>query len=228
MKRSIYLSALIVAIAALSLGAAEKPKPGPARARGWSDPLPPQIPETKPSPTKDQPVPAPVDPSKKTPSKNEPAKTDPVDPAKKKTPSKNESVTPVPDSKVPAKKTGEDVSREGKITKEEQEVLEDYVKKHKEKGGKGKGKKRGQSSLPPGLQKKVERGKELPPGWQKKIAPGETMSQEVYEAAQPLPKEVTSKLPPAPHGTTNLVLEGKVIRVMDKTRQILDVLDLNK
>ena len=38
-----------------------------------------------------------------------------------------------------------------------------------------------QKQLPPGLEKKVERGGELPPGWQKKITVGSILDRRVYD-----------------------------------------------
>ncbi|MET0091143.1 MAG: hypothetical protein ABW068_14195 [Candidatus Thiodiazotropha sp.] len=35
--------------------------------------------------------------------------------------------------------------------------------------------------LPPGLQKKAERGERLPPGWQKKLAVGDVLEEDIYE-----------------------------------------------
>lgn len=80
--------------------------------------------------------------------------------------------------------------------------------------------------LPLGLQKKMARGGDLPPGWQMKVAKGEVLSPEVYRHATPLPKELTMKLPPAPHGTVLVKVEGKVIRLYEATRTILDVFDV--
>lgn len=81
-------------------------------------------------------------------------------------------------------------------------------------------------SLPPGLQKKVERGKELPPGWQKKIARGEVIDAQVYAHSHPLPPELVRRLPPGPAGTVVVTVEGKVVRLMEATMTILDVFDL--
>jgi len=83
-----------------------------------------------------------------------------------------------------------------------------------------------QKHLPPGLAKKVERGGELPPGWQKKVAAGEVLDEDLYKRAKPLSDEErrryasTSKA-----GTKLLKIENKIIRVMDATRVIIDVLD---
>lgn len=81
-------------------------------------------------------------------------------------------------------------------------------------------------SLPPGLAKKVERGGSLPPGWQKKIARGEVMPIEVFKAASPVPKRILIKLPPPPGGTILVAIDGKVVRLLHATRQILDVFEL--
>jgi len=74
--------------------------------------------------------------------------------------------------------------------------------------------------LPPGLAKKVARGGQLPPGWQKKVARGEVLPPTVYTQV------VIRKLPPPPAGTILITLDGKLIRLMEATRTILDVLTL--
>ncbi len=81
-------------------------------------------------------------------------------------------------------------------------------------------------TLPPGLRKKVERGKELPPGWQKKIERGEVIDAQVYAHSRPLPPELRKRLPPPPPGTIVVTVEGKVVRLMEATLTILDVFDL--
>ena len=81
-------------------------------------------------------------------------------------------------------------------------------------------------ALPPGLTKKVARGEKLPPGWQKKIARGEVLPQTVYAQAQPLPEVVMRKLPPPPAGTILVTLDGNVVRLLEATRTIVDVFEL--
>lgn len=85
---------------------------------------------------------------------------------------------------------------------------------------------RHQKRLPPGLQKKVERGGQLPPGWQKKVARGEVMAPEVYGHAEPVAREILVKLPPQPAGTILVKVEGKIVRLLEATKTIIDVLDL--
>ncbi|HYD78684.1 MAG TPA: hypothetical protein VEC06_02660 [Paucimonas sp.] len=80
--------------------------------------------------------------------------------------------------------------------------------------------------LPPGLQKKVARGGQLPPGWQKKLARGEVMSPELYGLAKPAPVALIRQLPPQPPGTIIVHLEGKIVRLIQATHEIIDILDL--
>jgi len=82
------------------------------------------------------------------------------------------------------------------------------------------------ANLPPGLAKNVARGKPLPPGWQNKLARGQAMPQDVYEHAQLLPVAVLKNLPPQPPGTILVKVEGKVVRLAEATRTVLDVFDL--
>jgi len=81
-------------------------------------------------------------------------------------------------------------------------------------------------TMPPGLQKKVERGGELPPGWKKKVARGEVLDAEVYARSRPLPPELLKLLPPQPAGTIVITVEGEVVRLVEATLTILDVFDL--
>ena len=80
--------------------------------------------------------------------------------------------------------------------------------------------------LPPGLQKKVARGKALPPGWQKKVAPGQSLDYHVYRQGESLPDILLRRLPPPPTGSKILRIEDKIIRLNAATRTILDVFDL--
>lgn len=125
-----------------------------------------------------------------------------------------------------------------RFTVRERQVLEQYAGKpqtrtagdddrdddHEDadsRGGHGHGK---QKSLPPGLQKKVDRGGELPPGWKKKLARGDVLPQDVYRAGKPLPADVRKSLPPDPPGTITVDIDGEVVRVLQKTREITDIL----
>lgn len=80
--------------------------------------------------------------------------------------------------------------------------------------------------LPPGLQKKVARGKSLPPGWKKKVTPGRTLNYHVFRQGESLPDSLLRRLPPSPIGSEILQVENKIIRLNSATRTILDVFDL--
>lgn len=108
------------------------------------------------------------------------------------------------------------------ITEQEREVIQNYVKSVSVPAKPGKKAK----GLPPGLAKKVARGGELPPGWEKKSVPGTIMPAEVYKVCHPLPKEVVVKLPVPPAGTILVTVDGKVVRLVKATLEILDVFDV--
>jgi Ni/Co efflux regulator RcnB len=80
--------------------------------------------------------------------------------------------------------------------------------------------------LPPGLQKKVARGKPLPPGWQKKVAPGHSLDYQVYRRGESLPDALLGRLPPPPVGSEIIQVGEKIILLNSTTRTILDAFDL--
>jgi len=80
-------------------------------------------------------------------------------------------------------------------------------------GNKGQG----DDALPPGLQKKVARGEPLPPGWQKKLKVGEPLSRDVYSH-----REVV--VPIDDEGLVTVRIEGKLIRLIDATREVVELL----
>lgn len=67
-------------------------------------------------------------------------------------------------------------------------------------------------SLPPGLQKKLARGKPLPPGWQKKL--------------QPFPSEIDGRLGPPCGSCGRGVIDGYGVIYDKKTAIILDIAQL--
>jgi hypothetical protein len=73
------------------------------------------------------------------------------------------------------------------------------------------------NQLPPGLQKKVEGGQSLPPGWQKKLARGEILDQNIYQQGQVV-------VPVDKHGLITIRLEGKLVRLYEATREVVEVL----
>lgn len=108
-----------------------------------------------------------------------------------------------------------------KILTSDNEKIIKYYQGHRQHHTKGKKK-----GLPPGLKKKAAKGKDLPPGWEKKIARGEVLDLEVYKKSEPIPGELIKILPPLQEGTILIKVEGKIIRLMEATKTILDVFEL--
>jgi len=67
------------------------------------------------------------------------------------------------------------------------------------------------------LQKKVQRGKPLPPEWQKKIARGEVLDYATYKRGRVV-------VPVDKAGLVTMQVDGKVIRLLDATREIVEIL----
>ncbi len=74
-----------------------------------------------------------------------------------------------------------------------------------------------QGDLPPGLQKKVAQGKPLPPGWQRKLAVGDTMQQETYRHGEVIHRDTRL-------GRVDIRIDGRVYRVLENTREILEII----
>lgn len=74
------------------------------------------------------------------------------------------------------------------------------------------------SSLPYGLQKKLNRGQSLPPGWQKKLRVGRVLNVQVYRQGEIV-------VPLDRHGLVVIRVEGKLIRLYQATREIAEILN---
>ncbi|MBU1107347.1 MAG: hypothetical protein KKB51_11810 [Candidatus Riflebacteria bacterium] len=81
-------------------------------------------------------------------------------------------------------------------------------------------------NLPPGLAKRLADGKGLPPGWRNKIIIGEILPTEIYYQTNYLPVYIIEYLPPQPEGTQLVVADGKIIRLIEATKTIIDVFDI--
>lgn len=108
----------------------------------------------------------------------------------------------------------------GIFTAQEKNLIKSYYQQD------GRNKPKKAKKLPKGLQKKYERTGQLPPGWEMKLARGEVLPSDIYIHARPLPPELIRRLPIGPVGSKILEIEGKIIRVIHHSRQILDILDL--
>lgn len=80
--------------------------------------------------------------------------------------------------------------------------------------------------LPPGLRKKIARGGELPPGWQKKLRRWDVLDEEIYRYSRPVPDYVLDAILHHPEGTSVRRIDDRIVRVLDATRTVLDVLYL--
>ena len=109
------------------------------------------------------------------------------------------------------------------ITTGEKRIIRDYVQQTAVTTPRG----RTSHKLPPGIAPKTMRA-DMPPNWEKKLKRGEVLPDVVLQESQPLPRELTAKLPTGPKGSAMIGIEGKVVRMMVATHEILDVFDLMK
>jgi hypothetical protein len=72
------------------------------------------------------------------------------------------------------------------------------------------------SSLPPGLQKKYQKGKPLPPGWQKKLSKGDILDNSIYVRGKVV-------VPLGSDGVISINIEGTILKLHEKTRKIIDI-----
>ena len=54
------------------------------------------------------------------------------------------------------------------------------------------------------------------------------MSENLWKESYPLPKEITVKLPPPLPGTVLVALHGKVVRLLEKNREVVDTFDVSR
>jgi hypothetical protein len=118
------------------------------------------------------------------------------------------------------------------FTEDEKRIIQSYFQDHREyqhdddNNGSSRDKPKKMKSLPPGLQKKLARGGELPPGWQKKVARGEVLDADLYRQSRSLPAELLHRLS-TDAGTDLRLLDDRVIRIINDSRVILDVLQVD-
>jgi hypothetical protein len=94
---------------------------------------------------------------------------------------------------------------------EERRIIEDYYRS----SGPSKG-------LPPGLAK---RGGKLPPGLQKHLDKNGTLPPGLQKRLEPLPQDLTLRLPGLPDYWERVILERDVILVDRRTNRILDIIE---
>lgn len=73
------------------------------------------------------------------------------------------------------------------------------------------------NGLPPGLQKKADRGEPLPPGWRKKLQVGHPLDRSIYDHAVLLRS-------PGQDGIATVRIEDERLRLILATREIVEIL----
>ncbi|MFO6425443.1 hypothetical protein [Motilimonas sp. KMU-193] len=74
-----------------------------------------------------------------------------------------------------------------------------------------------EKTLPPGLEKKVDRGGELPPGWKKKLRRGDILDWDIYRFGHKRPGNKNDKY-------EWIDIDNDTIKVIKNTREIVDIL----
>ena len=104
------------------------------------------------------------------------------------------------------------------FTEDEKHIIQSYFEDHREyrydddNDESGRDKPKEQKSLLPGLQKK--------------LACGEVLDMPLYRQSRPLPEGLLNRLSTGPADTELRLLDDRVMRLMDDTRDILDVLQV--
>lgn len=83
----------------------------------------------------------------------------------------------------------------------------------------------GTTHLPPGLAKNLKRGKPLPPGWQKKLVPGSRLDDDLFGSFTEVPHHLIPGFKVIPD-TRLYYHENRIVRLLDATREIIDVVTL--
>lgn len=72
-----------------------------------------------------------------------------------------------------------------------------------------------------------DREHQIPQGWRKQIARGQRIPDDIWAHRVPVPPEVVVKLPtPLPPGVVLIRIHNQVVRAVEQTHEVLDVLGL--
>ena len=94
--------------------------------------------------------------------------------------------------------------------------VRDFYKKYADKNG----------GLPPGLAKKVSRGKPLPPGWRDKVKPGWQIDDEWWGRLNPLSSADLPANFKVSDDVGAYLLGDRILRVDKKSKKMLDYVDV--
>jgi hypothetical protein len=116
--------------------------------------------------------------------------------------------------------------REGAFSPEDRERIEALPKSSLPPGiqrriDEGKG-------MPPGLERRVESGKGLPSGWQRRLEVGQRIDKELQSNATAVPREMRRMLPTPPRGQEDLIIGDRLVRVDRRSREIVDTVELGQ
>ncbi|NVK43969.1 MAG: hypothetical protein HWE39_22230 [Oceanospirillaceae bacterium] len=113
------------------------------------------------------------------------------------------------------------------LPKRDRDMIRDYIRIEGVPGyDRYPGQSGKQKDLPPGLQKKVERGGSLPPGWRDKVIRGEVLPGDLRRYAYPLPASFYDRMGYDRAGVEMLVLGDRVVRLAEGRGTVLDVIDI--
>jgi len=65
-----------------------------------------------------------------------------------------------------------------------------------------------------------------PQGWYTRVKRGYVIPSDIYEYREPVPQRVLVTMQPQPPGVVHIMIGGKVIRLVEATRTIMDVFDM--
>jgi hypothetical protein len=111
------------------------------------------------------------------------------------------------------------------LTLQEQQVIRTYVLDHDLSHDALQTVPQG-NHLPAGLVKKAADNESLPPGWESKLAKGRVLPLELFNQCSTLPDELVMRLPAQPRGTVTVAIDGKILRLAQSTREILDIVEV--
>ena len=110
-----------------------------------------------------------------------------------------------------------DTRRSERFSLEERRIIEQFY--HTGKTSKNKNKKKG---LPPGLAK---RGGDLPPGLQKKLDRGDQLPPGLQKRLEPLPTDLHRRLPRLPNYWERVIVERDIVLIDRRTNRVLDIIE---
>ncbi len=76
--------------------------------------------------------------------------------------------------------------------------------------------------LPPGLERRLDRDRGLPEGWQQRLEPGAFLGAELERGVTEIPRGLRRRLPAVPADHEDILLGDRLVRVKRHSREIVD------